>query len=91
MIWKLCQTKTLEQELQTINDDNDDEISKDDHERYSRSANPDYYISYHYRYGSSYRAPLSTMASWKIALIYIGGIGGFVILVVLFCYCLYKH
>ena len=58
MAWKLCENKSLENELQNINEDDDDDIDLEDHERFGRSADPEP-RRYRYRYRYRYRTRFS--------------------------------
>ena len=95
VIWNICDNKTLEEELQNINDNSDDEIHLEDHERFDRSADPEprgfrvRFSRTRSRSPTYYGSGNSSggMEGWTIVLIVIGAVVGLIILVVGVKYC----
>ena len=87
VIWKLCENKTLEDELKNVNDNSDDEIDLEDHERFYRSADPEprgarvRFSNTRYRTDSGSDNYSGGLEGWQIALIVIGVVIVFALLV----------
>ena len=86
MIWNICENKTLEDELQNVNDNSDDGIDSEDHKRFRRCADPEPrgYRGYFWSGKSS-----DNLEDWIISLFVIGVFIGFGLTVVgIIYYCL---